>query len=249
MPSNVLMFEFLAIDHFSKVGDGVGKKLDTVGGKMGSLGKTTAMAVGKVAVGGIVAFGAAMIGGIKAAADYQVLTAKTAAVIKSTGNVAHLSVDGIAALSNSLEDMSGVDSDLIQNAENVLATFTNIRNSTGKNNDIFNQATGTILDMSVALGTDLQGSTIQVGKALNDPIKGVTALTKVGVTFTDAQKKQIKTMQESGNIMGAQKIVLGELNREFGGAAKAAGQGFTGAIARVQDVIGDTFRDLGTLLL
>ena len=31
-----------------------------------------------------------------------------------------------------------------------------------------------------------------LGKALNDPVKGITALGRAGVTFTDEQKKQIK---------------------------------------------------------
>jgi phage-related protein len=249
MPTNVLMFEFLGVDHFGATADHVGKKLDGIGSKLGSVGKTTAMALGKVAVGGVAAFGFAMYKGIQAATEYQTLNLKTAAVIKSTGNVAHLSVAGIDKLAGSLESISGVDETLIINSENVLATFTNVRNAAGKNNNVFDQATSTILDMSVALGTDLQGSTIQVGKALNDPIKGITALTKVGVTFTQAQKDQIKHLQKTGDLMGAQKIVLGELNREFGGAAKAAGAGFGGSLARLKDILDDTFRDLGMALL
>jgi hypothetical protein len=80
---------------------------------------------------------------------------------------------------------SGVDDEAIKSSENLLLTFTNIRNETGKNNDIFNQATKATLDMSTALGNDLKGSSILVGKALNDPIKGMTALRRVGVSFTD----------------------------------------------------------------
>jgi phage-related minor tail protein len=68
-------------------------------------------------------------------------------------------------------------------------------------------------DMSVALGTDASGSAIQLGKALNDPIKGVAALQKVGVSFTESQKEQIKTLVETGDTLGAQKIILGNSTR------------------------------------
>ena len=88
---------------------------------------------------------------------------------------------------------------LIQSGANVLLTFTNIRNEVGRGNDIFNQATGLALDMSVALGHDLASSNIQLGKALNDPIKGITALQRVGVAFTEQQKEQITTLVESGD--------------------------------------------------
>jgi hypothetical protein len=104
----------------------------------------------------------------------------------------------------------------------MLLTFTRIRNEVGKGNDIFNQATQTVTDMSAALGTDMKKQAIQVGKALNDPIKGISALQRVGVSFTASQKEQIKALVESGDIMGAQKIILKELATEFGGAAAAA---------------------------
>jgi hypothetical protein len=62
---------------------------------------------------------------------------------------------------------------------------------------------------------------IQVGKALNDPIKGYTALNRVGITFSKQQEQQIRTLQGSGDIMGAQAVILRELQSEFGGTAKA----------------------------
>lgn len=249
MPSNVLMFEFLAVDHFAPVAEHVGRKLDGIGEKMGRVGKVAAFAVGKVAVGGLAAFGYEMVKGVQSAAEYQTLQLKTAAVIKSTGNQAHISVAGIDELAHSLQETSGVSEELIINSENVLATFTNIRNESGKNNDIYDQATSRILDLSVAMGEDLQSATVQVGKALNDPVKGMTALQRVGVTFTASQKETIKHLASTGHLMAAQKIILKELNKEFGGAAKAAGSGFGGAMARVKDAVEDTFRDMATALL
>lgn len=78
------------------------------------------------------------------------------------------------------------------------------------------------LDMATAMNGGLKPSAeqlsnqaIQLGKALNDPIIGMGALRKVGVAFTEAQKEQIKTLQESGDLMGAQKIILNELGNEF----------------------------------
>jgi phage-related protein len=127
----------------------------------------------------------------------------------------------VANLAEKLSLKAGVDDEVIQSGQNVLLTFTKIRNEVGKGNDIFDQASAIALDMSVALGTDLQGSITQVGKALNDPIAGLTALTRAGVQFTDQQKEQIKALVESGDILGAQKVILGELTTQFGGSAAA----------------------------
>lgn len=181
---------------------------------------------------------------VKGFRDHQRVTAQTAAALKSTGNAAHTSVGAIERLSDALERKSTVDGDVIQSGANMLATFTNVQNRVGKGNDIFNRATATVLDMSVALGQDTKNSAIQLGKALNDPVKGVTALQRVGVTFTAQQKKQIDGMVKAGNVAGAQKLILAELNKEFGGSAAAQGKA-AGAQGRLlvawrqaQDTIG-----------
>ena len=71
------------------------------------------------------------------------------------------------------------------------------------------------------MGTSLRSSTIAVGKALNDPVKGITALAPRRRPFTKQQQDQIKALVKSGDTLGAQKIILRELRREFAGSAKA----------------------------
>jgi hypothetical protein len=243
-------FDFIGRDvSAGRTADQVDRKFGALGRTAVGVGKAVALGIGTAAVGGVAALGAAMVKGVKDAQAYQTLALKTAAVIKSTGNVARISVGGVQSLASSLESLSGVDEELIINSQNVLATFTKVRNETGKSNDIFTQATKAALNMSTALGTDLQGASIQVGKALNDPIKGVTALQRVGVSFTKQQKDQIKTLVDSGRTLDAQKLILRELNIEFGGAAEAAGKGFAGSVARAKDAAGDFARDLGTRAL
>jgi hypothetical protein len=125
----------------------------------------------------------------------------------------------------------------------MLLTFTNI----GK--DVFPAATQTVLDMSQALGQDLSASSVQLGKALNDPIKGITALSRVGVTFTADQKAMIEKMVAAGDVMGAQKLILAELATEFGGSASAAAQTFSGRMQTIQERIGDVAERLGNALM
>src|SRR5262245_7561012 len=91
----------------------------------------------------------------------------------------------------------------------------------------------------------LKSSAIQLGKALNDPVKGVTALQRVGVSFTEGQKKQIKALVDSGRTLDAQKIILKELGKEFGGAAKASAD----PMERLGTIIGNLGERLGTALL
>lgn len=242
-----LAFDVLARDKASKVLDDIGGKADTLGSKLGGVGGAAKTALAGGAAAGVGLLGAAMVQGVKDAVSYETLQKKTAAVIESTGNAAGISVKGVQELAGELESMSGVDEEEIINSQNVLATFKRISNNGP--GDTFDEAAKAALNMSVAMGTDLKGASLQVGKALNDPIKGLSALGRAGVQFTAAQKEQVKAMMEAGDVAGAQKVILGELETQFGGAAEAAGSGFAGSLARLQDALGDSFREIGEALL
>lgn len=183
-----------------------------------SMGSVAGLVGGAFAAVGAVKF---MGGALEEMEEAQKVGKQTAAVIKSTGGVAKVSAKDIDSLATELSNLAGIDDEVIASSQNVLLTFTQVRNEVGKGNDVFNQASKAALNMSVAMGSDLQTATVQVGKALNDPIKGVAALRKVGVQLTEQQEESIKTMMEQGNVMGAQKLILGELETQFGGSAEA----------------------------
>ena len=140
---------------------------------------------------------------------------QTNAVLKSTKNAAGLSAKAIGDLAQALSEKTAVDDEAIQSAENLLLTFTKI----GK--DTFPAATAAVLDLSAATGTSLKGASIQVGKALQDPVRGLTALRRVGVNFSTDQQEVIKKLVDTGKTAEAQKLILKELATEFGGSAAA----------------------------
>src|SRR5690349_3849156 len=154
-------------------------------------------------------------------------------VIRSTGSAAKVTAGQVGDLATAISNKTGADDETVQSGQNMLLTFTNIRNEVGKGNDIFNQASQSVVDLAAAMNngqvtTDgVKTASIQLGKALNDPIKGVTALRKVGVSFTQQQTDQIKKLVESGHTLDAQKIILRELGKEFGGTAAAAADPMT----------------------
>lgn len=191
-------------------------------------GKVAAFAAGAAAIGGLVAVVSA---GTKKFIEQEKAVAQTNARLKSTGAVANVTAKDVVRLSDAIANKTGLDDDNVHAMENMLLTFTNIRNELGKNNDIFNQATMVTADLSVAFEKDLQTSAIMVGKALNDPIKGVTALGRAGVQFTAGQKETIKKLVESGRLLDAQKMILKELNTQVGGSAEAYGKTLPGQLS------------------
>jgi Flp pilus assembly pilin Flp len=99
-------------------------------------------------------------------------------------------------------------------------------------------------DVAQTSGTDVSSAFMQLAKALNDPAKGLTALSRSGIQFTEDQKTMIKSMVEAGNTAGAQNMILKELEKQYGGNSVAAAQGLAGAL----DTLGEKFYDLQVAL-
>lgn len=211
---------------------------DKAGG-LGSAFKGAAIAVGVAAV----AIGGFLAASVKAAGEAEKIGAQTAAVLTSTGAAAGRTAEQISGLAGELSKLSGVDDEVIQSGQNMLLTFTKIK---GAN---FDKATEAALNLSVAMGKDMASSATLVGKALNDPIKGIAALSKVGVQLTEDQKATIKSMVELGDVAGAQAVILGELETQFGGSAAAFGNTYEGAIGKVKTAFGNLQESIGGALL
>ncbi len=175
--------------------------------------------------------------GVRSLAQLAEIENQTAAALESTSSAANVTAEEVRALAESLEDLSTVDDKVIQQGANLLLTFTKIRNEVGEGNDIFNRATDAALNLSIAGFGDMATTAKQVGKALNDPIKGVSALRKAGVQLTDQQTKQIEKFVESGDILKAQKVILAELEVQVGQSAEAFGKGPAADMRRFGDAV------------
>jgi len=167
---------------------------------------------------------------------------KLATALKSTGSAAGLTKQELLDMASSLQQVSTFGDEAIIGAQSLLLTFTSI----GK--DVFPMATETILDMSAAMGQDLKSSTVMLGKALNDPVAGIAALSRVGVQLTQEQKDLIKSFSDVNNIAAAQKVILGELQVQFGGQARATAEG-TGRFIQLSNTLGDLAEKIGKHLV
>jgi hypothetical protein len=194
-------------------------------GSVGSLGRNFAVAGAAIA-----AAGAVIAKNVQSLARIERINAQTAQTITSMGNASNISAKEVESLAGSLEALTATEAETIQEGANLLLTFRNITNQVGAGNDIFNQTTAIMVDMGRALNEGASASAIRLGKALNDPIRGITALRKVGVGFSKDQEAQIKAMQESGDLMGAQKVILAELQAQFGGSGAAYAKTFSGQL-------------------
>jgi hypothetical protein len=168
------------------------------------------------------------------------------AVLKSTKGAAGLTAQEINDLATKYQGLTTIGDDAIRSGQNILLTFTGIKK------EAFEPATAALLDMSTAMNggatpsaEQLKAQATQLGKALNDPTKGMAALARNGVVFTDQQAAMITKLQASGDLLGAQKIILAELATEYGGSASAQAATFEGKLAQLNNRWGDFKEQLG----
>ena len=209
-------------------GKGLGianKELATLRGSVGSL-RSNFLLLGAALTGAA----AIITQNVQSLARIETINAQTATTIQSMGNAANISAGEVEKLAGSLEALTATEAEQIQEGANLLLTFGNISNQFGEGNDIFNRTTEIMVDMARVLKTGPSTEAIRLGKALNDPTRGMTALTKAGVSFTEQQKEQVRSLQDSGDMLGAQKLILDELQKQFGGSGAAYAKTFTGQL-------------------
>ena len=211
--------------------------LDGVGKKLTSIGKSLSLKL----TAPIVALGAASV----AAADTQAKAeAKVQQAIKSTSMAAGLSFEQLKTYASELqnETLFG-DEEILNNATAQLLTFTNIA---GEN---FKRTQAVALDLSTVLDGDLKSASIQLGKALNDPVKNLSALSRSGIQFSEEQREVINTLAKTNRLAEAQGVILDELERQYGGQAKAAAEVGTGALKQLQNSWGDFMEQIGAAMM
>lgn len=196
---------------------------------------------------GVAAIGAAAVGfgvmSVQAFMEAEQASAQLDAVLKSTGEAAGVTKDQLLDQSTALQMVTKFSDEAVQATQAMLLTFTNIKGG------VMQEATETALDMAQALGMDGAQAAMQLGKALNYPLEGLTKLTRVGVTFSKAQEDQVKALVAAGDAAGAQKIILAELNKEFGGSAAAAGATYAGQLEILKNTFGDLQETVGKFIL
>lgn len=205
-------------------------------------------------LGGLAA-AAFSIGAIKAFGDESLrafdsqakVDAQLRAGIISTRGAAGKTFEELQKQASDLQKTTLFTDDQTSGAQSLLLTFTNIKGR------IFNDAIPAIQNLATKMAgdgpADLKGASIQVGKALNDPIAGINALSRVGVAFTEQQKANIEGLVKKGKLAEAQAIILGELQTEFGGAAEAAAKAGLGPMQLIGNQWDDTKETIGELIM
>ena len=238
MGKPVINIKFLAdLKQFSTGMQNATRRMDKLGRKMQNVGAGLTAGVTLP----IIAMGAASVKSydIQAKAIAQV-----EAGLLSTKNAVGLTSKELQDMASELQNNSLFgDEDILSGVTAQLLTFTNIAKSE------FGRTSQIALDLSTRLGTDLKSSSILLGKALNDPVANLSALSRAGIQFTKDQKDTIASLVAGGKAAEAQSLILDELEKQYGGSAAAAAKAGTGPFKQLSNTLGDISEEFGAIIV
>ncbi|HFQ9119994.1 TPA: phage tail length tape measure family protein, partial [Pseudomonas aeruginosa] len=203
----------------------IGSAADAASLAWGKLGKVAAGALSGITVGAV--FGAV----IRNTKQMEKEQAQLEAVLRSTGESAGFSREQLNEMASSMERTSTVSAGEINQAQTNLLAFTGIVG------EQFPRALQSAIDMAARTGTTVTSAAETIGRALDVPSKGLTALSKQGFRFTEEQKKAAEQLEATGRTAEAQGIILKALEESYGGAAAASRDTFGGALMALQNTI------------
>ena len=223
------------------VAEGFQKAIAKEMGGVGNVGKQAGDELGKGTSGG---FGSAIKGlagliagvftvnaiknftkdSIMAAEAVSTANARIVAVADAMGTFGNQTgavTDRLIDFAKSNEILLAVDENVIKATQAKLLTFGELAATADVAGGAFDRATMAAIDLEAAGFGPAESQAVALGKALNDPVKGLAALGKSGITFTDAEKEKIRVMQESGDLLGAQDVLLQAIEGQVKGTAAA----------------------------
>ena len=184
------------------------------------------------------------VAGVRAFDKQEKAIAQVEAGLKSTGNQVGITSEELQKMAADLQKTTLFgDEEILQGATAQLLTFTNIAG------EQFVRTQEVALDLATRLDGDLKSASIMLGKALNDPVANLSALSRAGIQFSTEQKDLVKSLVETNRLADAQTIILNELEKQYGGSAEAAAKAGLGPIQQLGNVLSDISEDIGAILL
>jgi hypothetical protein len=217
------------------------KRLTTPMEKVAAVSRSLAPA----AVIGLTALTGMAVSAVRAAEEAQVANDRLDAVAKSMnlfGSQTEKVTDRLKEFAEANERSIAVDADIIKATQAKLLTFKNLALTADEVGGAMDRATLAAIDLAAAGFGEAEQNAVQLGKALQDPVKGITALARSGVTFTEQEKEKIATLVETNRVLEAQDLILSAIETQVGGTAAATATGsakMSLAFLAMQDALGE----------
>lgn len=225
-------------------GGGAAGALEAFSGAALGAGSTSSIA----ATGGVAALVAGLGYAVSEGAEAQVVLSQTESLLDRTGAGAYLTAQRMSDLAGEVQGYAGVSDEAVLAGENMLLGFRNVSSQSAVLNDVFQRTVELGADVATRTG-DVTTAIALLGRAVDDPVAGMNRLRAARIQLTEAEKANITSLQESGDLLGARQALLDAVDSRVGGLARTYGDTFTGSVDRAKEKVGEMAEALGTSML
>lgn len=159
--------------------------------------------------------------------------------MQGVGAATDATVKRMAEYADQVNRATGVDDEQVKAVQRKLLVFKTLRQTADELGGTFDRTTAAAIDLAAAGFGDMEANAIKLGRVLQDPTRNLNALSRAGITFTEAEKRKIKALQESGKLLEAQDMILLSVENRVKGIAEASATPFEKLNAQFQQ-IGDS---------
>jgi len=185
-----------------------------------------------------------MLVGFANGADKAITSnAKLAGAVRNSGDAAGKTLPQLMRMADALQEVTLYGDETTESAMGLLLAFSKIGGGA------FDRAIKVSQDLATVMGTDLNSATIKVGRALESPETGLSALAEAGIVFTKEQRKSIQALMDSGKAAEAQGRTLDVLESKVGGMAEVVASQGLGPWKQMINVFGDVGEEVGAQML
>ena len=168
---------------------------------------------------------------------------RLAAAIRATGGAAGFTADQLKKQASELQALTTIGDEEILEMQAMLLTFRSIQK------DIFSEAIESALDLAEAMGVKGKSSIMQLAKALEEPLLGLTMMRRSGVSFSEEQQKTIKNYVKIGQLVKAQRMILDVVQAQSKNIARSMALTPVGRLKQAVNLYGDIKEEIGERLL
>lgn len=174
--------------------------------------------------------------------DAEDAAAKYEAVLTATGREGRLTSEALKDLAAQLQLTTRVGDDATVAAASLLGVYETM------GEDTMPKVLTLAADMAALFDGDVRTSAMMLGRALDDPARGMLLLRRYGINLSEDTRTLIKDLAEMGDVAGAQAVILGQLEARFSGLADAMGETLAGRLEQRKNQIGDLYEEIGEKL-
>jgi len=164
-------------------------------------------------------------------------------VLQATGNTIGYNAAEIKAMASELRKSTGLAEATIISAAAGLSVFQNI------SGEVFSRTLELSADLASLWGEDFTAAAKKLGRAMEDPSRGIKQLRESGVVLTAETEQQIRKFMELGEVYQAQQILLAELDRRVGGLSETMNDSASGSLRQFKTVWQELWGAIGEDIL